>query len=80
MLRAVCLYVPYRFWWYVYVSLSLVAMYAVYYGLRLCFPMSMLGVLLLIHYGLWIVAIIHCGVVVVDTPWFWVAVELFWPC
>ena len=42
-------------------------------------PMSMLGVLLLIHYGLWIVAIIHCGVVVVDVPWFWVSTELFWP-
>ena len=42
--------------------------------------------------GLWIVAIIHCEVVAVDLPWFWVAswmlrlwtsfgccVELFWP-
>ena len=36
-------------------------------------------VLFIIHYGLWFVAIIHYGVVVVDAPWFWVAVELFWP-
>ena len=43
-LGAVCLCVPYRFRWYVYVSLSIVAVYVVYCGLRLCFPLSTLGV------------------------------------
>ena len=41
--------------------------------------MAMLGVLFIIHCGLWIVAIIDCEVVAVDIPWFWVVVELFWP-
>ena len=43
MLRAVCLWVPYRFWWYVYVPFPIVVMYVVYCGLHLCFPLSMLG-------------------------------------
>ena len=46
---------------------------------QLSFAQSMLGVRFLIHCRLWIVAIIHCEVVVVDVPWFWVAIELFWP-
>ena len=29
--------------------------------------------------GLWIAAIIHCVLVAIGVPWFWVAAELFWP-
>ena len=76
-LGVVCLCVPYRFRWYVYVSLSIVAMYAMVYVCVfpcLCWEFSLSYVL-----GLWIVAIIHFEFVAVDVPWFWVAVELFWP-
>ena len=50
-LGAVHLCVPYQCRWYVYVSLLLVVVYVVDCGLRLCFPMSMLGVFPLLCFG-----------------------------